>query len=66
MPNFIDYDVAYTNVKPWNNTNLGSGNMRVSIPNGCSSVKAKLKRIVERKINSLGVRIDSFSEVANK
>ena len=63
MPNFTDYDVAYTNMKPWNNTNLGSGSMRVSIPNGSSSIKAKLKRIVERKINSLGVRIDSFKEV---
>ena len=63
MPNFTDYDVAYTNMKPWNNTNLGSGNMRVSIPNGSSSIRAKLKRIVERKINSLGVRIDSFKEV---
>ena len=63
MPNFTDYDVAYTNMKPWNNINLGSGNMRVSIPNGSSSIKAKLKRIVERKINSLGVRIDSFKEV---
>ena len=65
MPNFTDYDVAYTNVKPWNNTNLGSGNMRISIPNGSSGIKAKLKRIVERKINSLGVRIDSFKEVEN-
>lgn len=64
MPNFTDYDVAYTNMKPWNNTNLGSGNMRISIPNGSSSIKAKLKRIVERKINSLGVRIDSFKEVS--
>lgn len=65
MPNFTDYDVAYTNMKPWNNTNLGSGNMRISIPNGSSSIKAKLKRIVERKINSLGVRIDSFKEIEN-
>ena len=63
MPDFIDYEVEYTNIKPWNNTNLGSGKMVVSIPSGSSSVKAKLKRTIERKINSLGVRIDSFKEI---
>ena len=60
---FTSYEVEYTNVKPWNNTNLGSGKMVVSIPTASSSVKAKLKRTIERKINSLGVRIDSFKEV---
>ncbi|MBP5784330.1 MAG: hypothetical protein J6W16_01940 [Methanobrevibacter sp.] len=64
MPDFINYEVEYTNVKPWNNQNLGSGKMIVSIPVGSSSIKAKLKRTIERKINSLGVRIDSFKEVA--
>ena len=57
------YEVEYTNVKPWHNTNLGSGKMVVCIPTASSSVKAKLKRTIERKINSLGVRIDSFKEV---
>ena len=61
---FTIYEVAYTNVKPWNNTNLGSGKMVVSIPTTSSSIKAKLKRKIERKINSLGVRIDSFKEVS--
>ena len=60
---FTSYEVEYTNVKPWNNTNLGSGKMVVSIPTASSSVKAKLKRTIERKINSLGVRIASFKEV---
>ena len=60
---FTSYEVEYTNVKPWNNTNLGSGKMVVSIPTASSSVKAKLKRTIERKINSLGVRIGSFKEV---
>ena len=64
MPNFTDYEVEYTNIKPWNNTNLGSGKITISIPSGSSSVKAKLKRAIERKINSLGVRIDSFKEIA--
>ena len=63
MPDFIEYDVEYTNIKPWNNQNLGSGKMRVSIPKGSASVKAKLKRTIERKINSLGVRINNFKEV---
>ena len=64
MPNFIDYEVEYTNVKPWNNTNLGSGKMVISVlEGGNSSVKAKLKKAIEKKINSLGVRIDSFKEV---
>lgn len=63
MPSFIDYEVEYTNVKPWNNTNLGSGKMVVSIIEGSSSVRAQLKKAIERKINSLGVRIDSFKEV---
>jgi hypothetical protein len=60
---FTNYEVEYTNIKPWNNTNLGSGKMVVSIVNSSSSVKAKLKKAIERKINSLGVRIDSFKEV---
>lgn len=63
MPDFIEYDVEYTNTKPWNNQNVGSGKMRLSIPKGSASVKAKLKRMVERKINSMGVRIDSFTQV---
>ena len=61
---FTNYEVEYTNTKPWNNTNLGSGKMMVSIPTTSHSVKAKLKRTIERKINSLGVRIDSFKEVS--
>ena len=64
MPNFTSYEVEYTNVKPWHNTNLGSGKMVVSvIDGGSSSVKAKLKKTIEQKICSLGVRIDSFKEV---
>ena len=63
MPNFIDYEVEYTNIKPWNNTNLGSGKMNISLPIGSGSIKAKLKRTIERKINSMGVRIDGFREV---
>ena len=63
MPNFIDYEVEYTNIKPWNNSNLGSGKMMVSLPIGSGSIKAKLKRTIERKINSMGVRIDGFREV---
>ena len=63
MPDFVTYEVEYTNTKPWHNQNLGSGKMTISIPHGCSSVRAKLKRMVERAINSLGVRIDSFKEV---
>lgn len=64
MPEFIDYEVEYTNIKPWNNINLGSGKTVVSIPAGSTSVKSRLKKIIERKINSLGVRIDSFKEIA--
>lgn len=63
MPTFIDYEVEYTNIKPYKAFNLGSGKMTLSIPNGSSSIRAKLKRMVERKINSLGVRIDSFKEI---
>lgn len=63
MPNFITYEVEYTNVKPWNNMNLGSGKMQVSIVEGAKSVKGKLKKVIEQKINSLGVRIDSFKIV---
>ena len=63
MPNFIDYEVEYTNIKPWNNTNLGSGKINISLPIGSGSIKAKLKRTIERKINSMGVRIDGFREV---
>ena len=63
MPSFTDYEVEYTNIKPWHNTNVGSGKMVISIVDSSSSVKAKLKKAIERKINSLGVRIDSFKEV---
>ena len=64
MPKFINYEVEYTNIKPWNGQNIGSGKMVVSIlEGGSSSVKAKLKKTIEKKINSLGVRIDSFKEV---
>ena len=62
MPTFIDYEVEYTNGKPWNGTNLGSGKMVVSVIDG-GSIKAKLKKAIEQKINSLGVRIDSFKKV---
>lgn len=62
-PSFISYEVEYTNTKPWNNTNLGSGKTVISLPAGSTSVKARLKRAIERKINSLGVRIDSITEV---
>ena len=62
MPTFIDYEVEYTNIKPWNGTNLGSGKIVVSVIDG-GSVKAKLKKAIEQKINSLGVRIDSFKKV---
>lgn len=64
MPDFINYEVEYTNIKPWNNQNIGSDKMIVCIPAGSSSIKAKLKRTIERKINSLGVRVDSFKEIA--
>lgn len=60
---FTNYEVKYTNIKPWHNTNVGSGKMVISVVNSSSSVKAKLKKAIERKINSLGVRIDSFKEV---
>lgn len=63
MPNFISYDVTYTNVKPYKGFASGTGTIRLSIPEGSKSVKAKLKRMVERQINSLGVRIESFVEV---
>lgn len=63
MPNFISYDVTYTNVKPYKGFASGTGTIRLSIPEGSKSVKAKLKRMIERKINSLGVRIESFIEV---
>ena len=64
MPNFTEYDVEYTNLKPYGSMNVGSGKMRVSIiDGGSSSVKAKLKKTIEKKINSLGVRIDSFKQV---
>ena len=66
MPNFIDYEVEYTNIKPWNNTNLGSGKMNISLPIGSGSIKAKLKRTIERKINSMGVRIDRFKEIPSR
>ena len=64
MPNFIDYEVEYTNIKPWNGQNLGSGKMVVSLPKSSSSVKAKLKKAIERRINSLGVKIDSFIDLS--
>lgn len=63
MPKFITYDVSYTNVKPYKGFAGGSGMIRLSIPEGSKSIKAKLKRMIERQINSLNVRIDSFSEV---
>ena len=63
MPNFVDYEVEYTNVKPWNGSNLGSGKMTISLPIGSTGIRGKLKRTIERKINSLGVRIDSFREL---
>lgn len=62
-PKFITYDVTYTNVKPWKGFSAGQGHMRVSIPEGSKSIRAKLKRTIENKINSLGVRIDSFKVV---
>lgn len=64
MPSFTTYEVEYTNTKPWNNMNLGSGKTTITLVSGTSCLKAKLKRAVERKINSLGVRIDSFKETA--
>lgn len=64
MPDFTEYIVEYTNTKPWNNHNTGSGVLRLSVPNSSGSVRAKLKRMAERKLNSLGVRIDSFKVVA--
>ena len=60
---FTTYEVEYTNMKPWHGMNAGAGKMTLSIPTTTSSVKAKLKRAIERKIDSLGVRIDSFKEV---
>lgn len=63
MPNFITYEVEYTNVKPYHGFSTGSGKMRVSLVEGTKSVRAKLKKSIEQKINSLGVRIDSFTEV---
>ena len=63
MPNFTTYEVEYTNVKPYHGFNIGSGKIRVSLVEGTRSVKGKLKKMVEQKINSLGVRIDSFTEV---
>lgn len=64
-PKFITYDVEYTNVKPWKGFSSGSGRMQISIPEGSKSIRAKLKRTIENKINSLGVRIDSFKPVEN-
>ena len=63
MPNFISYDVEYTNVKPYKGFSTGSGKMHVSIVEGTKSVRAKLKRVIEQKINSLGVRIDNYVEI---
>lgn len=63
MPNFITYNVTYTNVKPWKGFATGTGTIKLSIPEGTKSVKAKLKRMVERQINSLGVRIESFETI---
>ena len=63
MPNFITYNVEYTNVKPYKGFSTGSGTMQISIVEGTKNVKSKLKTMVEQKINSLGVRIDSFTEV---
>lgn len=63
MPKFITYDVEYTNVKPYKGFMTGSGKTRLSIPEGTKSPKAKLKKMIESKLNSLGVRIDSMVEV---
>ena len=63
MPKFIQYEVEYTNIKPYKGFNIGPGKMTISLPEGCKNVKAKLKRTIERNINSLGVRIDSFKEI---
>jgi len=37
--------------------------MQVSIVEGSKNVKGKLKKLIEQKINSLGVRIESFKVV---
>lgn len=63
MPTFIDYDVQWTNMKPWNGQNIGSGTTRISLPDGTISIKAALKRALERRLNSLGMRVDSFMKV---
>jgi len=63
MPNFITYDVEYTNLKPFSASSAGPGKIRVSIIEGAKSIRGKIKHAVESKINSMGVRIDSFTEV---
>lgn len=65
-PNFVTYEAEYVNVKPWNGMNPGPGKMKISIVEGTKSVKAKLKKAIEQKINSLGVRITSFKECADE
>lgn len=64
MPTFTEYDVEYTNIRPWNNQNAGPGKMRVRILDGNMSVKAKIKKTLERQLNSLGVRVDAFTKVS--
>ena len=66
MPNFMTYEVEYTNVKPWNNMNIGSGKINVSLVEGTKSIRGKLKKAVEQKISSLGVHVVSFKELQVK
>ena len=54
---FTNYEVEYTNIKPWNNTNLGSGKMVVSIVNSSSSIKAKLKKLHFGKAAAAGNKL---------
>lgn len=65
MAEFAQYEVEYTNVKPWHGMNAGSGKTVVNIVKSSSSVKAKLKRALEQKLNSLGIRVDSYREVSS-
>jgi hypothetical protein len=65
MPTFTEYDVEYINIRPWNNQNAGPGKMRISILDGNMSVKAKIKKALERQLNSLGVRVESFTKVSS-
>lgn len=65
MAEFAQYEVEYTNVKPWHGMNAGSGKAVVGIVKSSSSTKAKLKKALEQKLNSLGVRVDSYREVGS-